>query len=83
VVADALDDPGRTGAGQDRLVTDLLDHQRYPADELAALYAQRLQEETSLDEIKTYQRGSPLPTPCVPSGAASPPRRVCFPLSAW
>jgi hypothetical protein len=23
------------------LVTDLLDHQRYPADELAALYAQR------------------------------------------
>lgn len=57
VVAYALDDPGRTGAGEDRLVTDLLDHQRYPANELAALYAQRWEEETALDELKTHQRG--------------------------
>jgi hypothetical protein len=49
--------PGRCGAGEDRLVTDLLDHQRYPADELAALDAQRWEEETALDELKTHQRG--------------------------
>lgn len=105
------------------MVTDLLDHQRYPADELAALYAQRWEEETALDELKTHQRGpgvvltsktptasasrsgptcwsttpyarccagpreppgwtatgSPLSTPCAPSGAALPPRRACFP----
>jgi hypothetical protein len=125
VVADALDDPGRAGAGEYRLVTDLLDHQRYPADELAALYARRWEEETALDELKTHQRGpglvlastsktltasasrsgptcwsttpcarrgaaprrppgwaaagSPLPIPCVPCGAASPPRRGWFP----
>jgi IS4 transposase len=54
VVAYALDDPGRTGAGEYRLVTDLLDHQRYPANELAALYAQRWEEETALDELKTH-----------------------------
>ena len=57
VVAYALDDPGRAGAGEYRLVTDLLDHQRYPADELAALYARRWEEETALDELKTHQRG--------------------------
>jgi hypothetical protein len=57
VVAYTLDDPGRTGAGEYRLVTDLLDHQRYPADELAALYAQRWEQETALDELKTHQRG--------------------------
>ena len=39
------------------MVTDLLDHQRYPADELAALSAQRWEEETALDELKTHQRG--------------------------
>ena len=57
VVAYALADPGRTGAGEYRLVTDLLDHQRYPADELAALYPHRWEEETALDELKTHQRG--------------------------
>jgi hypothetical protein len=57
VVAYALDDPGRTGVGEYRLVTDLLDHQRSPADELAALYAQRWEQETALDELKTHQRG--------------------------
>src|SRR5215217_9759612 len=57
VVAYALADPGRTGAGEYRLVTDLLDHQRYPAEELAALYAQRWEQETALDELKTHQRG--------------------------
>jgi hypothetical protein len=57
VVADDLDEPGRPGAGAYRLVTDLLDHERYPARELAALYSQRWEEETALGELKTYQRG--------------------------
>jgi hypothetical protein len=57
VVAYALDDPGRIGAGPYRLVIDLLDHQRYPADELAALDAQRWEAQTALDEIKSHQRG--------------------------
>ncbi|HET7516798.1 MAG TPA: IS4 family transposase [Actinomycetes bacterium] len=57
VIAYDLDDPQRPGAGAHRLVTDLLDHERYPARELAALYAQRWEQETALGELKTYQRG--------------------------
>jgi len=57
VVAYDLDDPARPGEGGYRLVTDLLDHERYPAGELAALYAQRWEEETALAELKTHQRG--------------------------
>src|SRR4030095_7175980 len=34
-----------------------LDHERYPAGELAALYPQRWEEETTLDQLKTHQRG--------------------------
>ena len=41
VVAYALDDPGRPDAGPYRLITTLLDWERHPARELAALYAQR------------------------------------------
>jgi hypothetical protein len=40
-----------------RLVTTLLDPKEAPARELAALYAQRWEIETTLDEIKTHQRG--------------------------
>ncbi|MER7843368.1 IS4 family transposase, partial [Kitasatospora sp. NPDC096077] len=40
-----------------RLVTTVLDPQEAPAAELAALYAQRWEIETTLDEIKTHQRG--------------------------
>jgi hypothetical protein len=43
-----------------RLVTTLLDPQEAPAAELAALYAQRWEIETTLDEIKTHQRGPKL-----------------------
>ena len=43
-----------------RLVTTLLDPEQAPAAELAALYAQRWEIETTLDEIKTHQRGSRL-----------------------
>jgi hypothetical protein len=58
VVAYALDDPGRPDAGPYRLITTLLDWERYPARELAALYGQRWEEETALDELKTHQRGA-------------------------
>ncbi|MFC6933658.1 transposase [Actinomadura yumaensis] len=41
-----------------RLVTDLLDAQRYPAGEPAELYRQRWEIESVLGEIKTRQRGT-------------------------
>lgn len=40
-----------------RLVTTLLDPHAAPATELAALYAQRWEIETALDELKTHQGG--------------------------
>ncbi|MCX4854129.1 IS4 family transposase [Streptomyces canus] len=43
-----------------RLLTTLLDPEQAPAMELAALYAQRWEIETTLDEIKTHQRGPKL-----------------------
>lgn len=51
-----LDDPGRPCAEPlYRLVTTLLDADDAPADELAALYAERWQVEISIKEIKIYQ----------------------------
>jgi len=41
-----------------RLITTILDPARAPATDLAALYAQRWELETSLDELKTHQ-GAP------------------------
>lgn len=41
-----------------RLVTTILDHTQAPADELAALYHQRWEIETALDELKTHLRGA-------------------------
>jgi hypothetical protein len=49
-----------TLAGADtvyRLITTIRDPQQAPATDLAALYAQRWEFETALDEIKTHQRG--------------------------
>ena len=40
-----------------RLLTDLLDPERYPAAELAALYADRWEAESSYRQVKTFQRG--------------------------
>lgn len=59
VIEYVLDDPGRPG-GEDaryRLVTTILDPARAPAGELAALYPERWEIETVLDELKTHQRG--------------------------
>lgn len=41
-----------------RLVTTLLDPARAPAPELAALYHERWEVETALDELKTHLRGA-------------------------
>lgn len=41
-----------------RLVTTILDAEAAPAQELAALYCQRWEIETALDELKTHLRGS-------------------------
>jgi hypothetical protein len=40
-----------------RLVTSILDHRAAPAAELAALYHERWEIETALDELKTHLRG--------------------------
>ena len=41
-----------------RLVTSLLDPEQAPAQELAALYHERWEIETALDELKTHLRGA-------------------------
>lgn len=41
-----------------RLVTNILDPERAPAEELAALYHERWEMETAFDEFKTHLRGS-------------------------
>jgi hypothetical protein len=59
VIEYTVDDPGRPGVAERyRLVTTILDPQAAPAGELAALYAERWEFETALDELKTHQRGA-------------------------
>ena len=41
-----------------RLLTTILDHEQAPAHELAALYHERWEIETALDELKTHLRGA-------------------------
>jgi Insertion element 4 transposase N-terminal/Transposase DDE domain len=41
-----------------RLITSILDHEQAPAQELAALYHERWEIETTLDELKTHLRGA-------------------------
>jgi hypothetical protein len=59
VVEYTLDDPGREQGEETRyrLVTTILDPATAPAPELAALYAERWEIESALDELKTHQRG--------------------------
>lgn len=54
-----VDDPGRPQAKgvRYRLLTTIIDPDAAPAAELAALYAERWEFETALDELKTHQRG--------------------------
>jgi hypothetical protein len=56
VIEYTLDDPQRTGHGQrHRLLTNLLDHELFPALELACNYHERWEEELTFDEQKTHQ----------------------------
>ena len=58
VIDYGLDDPGRPHAeDRYRLLTTILDPAAAPAAELAAVYPQRWEFETALDELKTHQRG--------------------------
>jgi len=41
-----------------RLITTILDHEQAPAKDLAALYHERWEIETALDELKTHLRGA-------------------------
>src|SRR5215475_10852417 len=41
-----------------RLITTILDHEQAPAKELAALYHERWEIATTLDELKTHLRGA-------------------------
>ena len=53
-----LDDPALADEDQRyRLITTILDPEQGPAEELAALYPQRWELESALDELKTHQRG--------------------------
>jgi transposase IS4-like protein/DDE family transposase len=59
VVEYEVADPGRPQAadGRYRLVTTILNPDDAPAAELAALYAERWEFESALDELKSHQRG--------------------------
>lgn len=53
-----VDDPGRAASDtRYRLLTTILDPERAPAQQLASLYPQRWEFETTLDELKVHQRG--------------------------
>jgi hypothetical protein len=59
VVEYRIEDAGRPQAEdlRYRLLTTILDPGAAPAEELAAVYAERWELETALDELKTHQRG--------------------------
>jgi len=70
VIEYTFDDPARPGHGErHRLITTLLDAERYPAQELIVLYHQRWEIEIANDEITTHQLARPVTelrsrTPC-------------------
>jgi Transposase DDE domain/Insertion element 4 transposase N-terminal len=58
VIEYQLDDPALADTNERyRLITTLLDPDRAPAAELAALYPQRWELESAIRELKTHQRG--------------------------
>jgi hypothetical protein len=58
VIEYRVDDPALSEPEERyRLITTLLDPEAAPASELAALYPQRWELESALDELKTHQRG--------------------------
>jgi hypothetical protein len=58
VIEYRVDDPALAEEDQRyRLITTILEPEQGPANELAALYPQRWELESALDELKTHQRG--------------------------
>jgi len=56
VIRYKLNDPNRVGHDEEHvLITNLLDEQLYPAEELIPLYHERWEEESVFDEQKTHQ----------------------------
>lgn len=51
-----------------RLITRLMDHEKYPASELAELCARHWRIELAFDEIKTHQRDRPVLRSQTPDG---------------
>ncbi|MFD5514323.1 transposase [Streptomyces sp. NPDC127051] len=51
-----------------RLITSLMDQEKYPAAELAELYARRWEIELVFDETKTHQRDRPVLSSQTPDG---------------
>src|SRR5262249_56532778 len=56
-VVTVTDANGRTTTSRFRVLTTLLDHDAYPAEQVAAVYAQRWQVELAYKTIKTTLRG--------------------------
>jgi len=57
VIEYTIEDPNRTGHRErHRLITSLLDPDRYPAHTLACEYHQRWEVEIAIDEVDTHQR---------------------------
>jgi hypothetical protein len=52
------DTRGRTRTSRFRVLTTLLDHQAYPADQIAAVYAERWQAEVAYYQLKVTLRGA-------------------------
>jgi hypothetical protein len=57
VIEYAIDNPGRTASDTRYRLPTILDCDHAPAAELAPLYAQRWEFESTLDELKVHQRG--------------------------
>ncbi len=51
-----------------RLLTNLLDHEQHPAEQLIVLYHERWEEEIAIDELKTHQRERPVLRSQTPGG---------------
>jgi Insertion element 4 transposase N-terminal/Transposase DDE domain len=66
-----LEDPGRPIPERDRvhrLMTTPLDWEGHPAEDRIALSHQRGEEELTIDEVKTHQRGRPVLRSATPPG---------------
>jgi hypothetical protein len=61
IIEYALDTPEELGHERYRLVTSLLDERTFPAKQLAAVYHERWEIETTLDEVKVHQWAHPKP----------------------